>query len=122
MVSEGSNEKVEQVEYNLSSFKIMHIAELIRTADTFYLVGATSKAFFRWQCIFFHIKSRLNPKEINCSNRIRINFHRFHENVSLKKMKSMKNYYYEEYECHLQNMLKKYGFDMKEKESQEHLV
>lgn len=118
----SSEEEISQVQYNLSSFKIMHIADLIRNADFYYLKGLVTKAFFNWKCVFLHIRSRLNKKEIAYSQKIRYLFYKNRGNLDLLKKKAFLSFYYEKYENHLQNMLKKYGYDMKEKEITDYAV
>ncbi len=109
----------EQVEYNLSSFKIGWIAELIRQADIHYLQGRINNAFECWNCIYGQISNRIKEGEDKRCKGIEKNCR-----ISLNKLnsKAEKSFYYGRYKRFLQILLKTYGFDMKIKESEEHLV
>ena len=111
-------ETPEQVEYNLSSFKIKWIAQLIQQADIFYLKGRVDKAFERWKCVYGQINNRIEEEESKRCKNIERKFRKSLQNPK----KIMKDFYYERYNKMLQSLLKKYGFDMREKETKEHLV
>lgn len=113
-----NSEIPEQVEYNLSSFKIRWIAELIQQADMWYLKGRIDKSFECWKCVYGQINNRIEDDE---NKKCKIMEGKFRKNLN-KREKVMQSYYYERYAKILQSLLKKYGFDMREKESSEHLV
>ncbi len=114
-----NSETPEQVEYNLSAFKIGWIAELIRQADIQYLQGKVNKAFESWNCIYGQISNRIEEEEDKRCKNIERNCR-----ISLNKSNSNSEraFYYSRYKRFLQILLKKYGFDMRIKESEEHLV
>ncbi len=110
-----TEQDINQVEYNLSSVKIQWIGELIKRADVSFIQGYVTKAFEYWNLVYGHICSRLTVPENNFCKIIEERF-RF-------GTKHDKKYdYYKKYSYFLQRMLKKYGFDMKEKEDQGWLV
>ena len=119
---ENPKEKVEQVEYNLSDFKIKHIANLMERADRLELSGHIVSAFRHYVCVYRHIKSRFTTLELTRAMKIRNLF--FKKRLQTKKeiMKLIQGRYYENFTDHIQNMLKKYGFDMKQKTKNDHLV
>ena len=114
----NSSETPEQVEYNLSSFKIGWIAQLIQQADIHYLRGRTDKAFERWKCVYGQISNRIDEDENKKCKNVEGKFRKSLRNQN----KVMCDYYYEKYQRFLQTLLKKYGFDMKMQEGKDHLV
>lgn len=118
-----NEEEPEKVEYNLSAFKIGWIAELIRRADIQYLAGHIDHAFESWKCIYGQISSRLSEEEKKQFKKKEKEYRMIDRNtLDKRKMNSFRAYHYEKYYSGLQKMLKKYGFDIKEKESEEYLV
>lgn len=116
-------QEIEQVEYNLSGFKIGWIAELIRSADMQYLKGSVDHAFESWKCIYGHISSRLTKVEQNGFKKREAKFRSVWKNhANPKSINPLKAYHYEMYHGDLQKMLKKYGFDIRERVNDEHLV
>jgi len=113
-----TSEMPEQVEYNLSSFKIGWIAQLIQQADMYYLMGRTDKAFERWKCVYGQISNRIEEDEDKKCKKLESKFRKNLKNTN----KVMQCYYYEKYNGFLQLLLKKYGFDMRIQEGREHLV
>ena len=121
--NQKTSETPEQVEYNLSSFKIGWIAQLIQQADICYLKGNTIKAFYCWKCIHGQIDNRIDEEEDKTCISLDNKFHNCKKKYpNYRDCKNAQNYYYGKYKKSLQKLLKKYGFDMKEKESNEYLV
>jgi len=120
--TQNSKDSVEQVEYNLSAFKIGHIADLLKRSDILELSGNVNSAFRNYKCIYRHIKSRLNSEERKKEFRLRYGFLKNRLNITKKEKLIFLGMYYDKYTSFIQDMLKKYGFDMKPKSSKEHLV
>jgi len=108
----------EQVEYNLSMMKIIQVGRLIQEADSLFLRGDYSGAFFRFKCIFIHIRNRLTEEQIKKSKKIEKKF--FEKRDTNKKIPEYKykGYYYEKYSTLINSFLKDIGMDMREKEEE----
>lgn len=119
---ENPKDTVEQVEYNLSSFKIVHIANLMEKSDRLELGGFIVPAFRSYVCVYRHIRSRLTPSEKSLAMSLRLLFLKKRFDVSKEDMGFIQGEYYEKFVNHIQSMLKKYGFDMKQKSKKDHLV
>ncbi len=119
---ESPKDKVEQVEYNLSSFKIVHIASLMENADKLELNGFIVNAFRNYVCIYRHIRSRFTNPERTLAIKLRNLFFARRINLSKEAINHIQGENYEKFANHIQDMLKKYGFDMKQKSKNDHLV
>ena len=116
------NNEISQVEYNLSNTKIIHIGNLIINADNHFLNGNLTRAFHNWTRVCRHIRSRFSKKEYLYSQNLEFEFERNKNELDKAKRRSRFSYLYDKYEFFLQKMLKKYGFDMKERQTEEYLV
>lgn len=122
MGSEDSNNSPALVEYNFSGFKINHIAGLIARSDNLYMRGFLNGAFLRWKAIYGHIYNRLESIERTKCKKMEFNFYLKRDGYPLQKIRWIKNEYYERYSMFIQCLLKKYGYDIKEREEQGYLV
>ncbi len=122
MDSENSNSSPALVEYNFSGCKINHIANLIAQADNFYMRGYLTVDVLRWKAIYGHIYNSLEDTERNKCKKVEIKFNLKRIGDPIQKIRWIKNEYYERYSLFLQCLLKKYGYDIKEREEQGYLV
>ena len=116
------NKETNKVEYNLSAIKINLIGTKVGEADYYWMNGNIERAFNCWKCIFLKIRSRLTSEQDNKCKKIEFNFRIPRISENLLQIKGRKNHYYEKYVKILEEMLKEYGFDMKEQESSEYFV
>jgi len=102
-------QNIEQVSYNLSEAKIKLIAKKLYEADYYYSSGNFRKAFFCIKSIRLIIGNRLKPKELKRCKELE---------YAPFKNKDEKNlaFYFEVYYSKVNELLKIYGFDIREKE------
>lgn len=115
-------EEIEKVEYNLSGFKIGWIAQLIEHGDRLFLRGHPDKKLDCWKLIYNHIRSRLAKEERIYCHKTFLEYDNIKYSPQSSSTKRQKARILDKYENALQFFLKKYGFDMKEREDQGYLV
>ncbi len=116
------SEETPLVEYNLSLKKTEHIGNLLTSADRLYLHGNVIKAFESLTRICRRIRNRFSEKEFKYGKKLEFLFRKNRFQKDTGKRIAIYDFLYDKYDLFIERMLKKYGYDVKERQNEEYLV